>query len=108
MRFFSFHHWAGERPQVLQENCSAAFKRSRTRLAANLADVLIPIRRRRAGAEGQSSKATINQVGFGGCQLASTPANQYSVLVIHFFLLSLIGSVERPKLSREAFIRNGY
>jgi hypothetical protein len=59
--------------------------RSRKRLAANLTDVLISIRRRRGGAEGQSTKSSIDQVGFCRSQLASTPANQYSVLIVHVF-----------------------
>jgi hypothetical protein len=61
----------------------AALTRSRTRLTTDLADVLISIRRRRGSAEGQSSKASIDEVGFRGCQLAGTPADQYSFFVIH-------------------------
>jgi hypothetical protein len=87
--FLSFHHFGSvERSQALQK-CLAALARSRTRLAANFTNVLIPIRRRRVGAKRQSPKASIDEVGFRGRQLASTPANQYSVLVIHVFLLSL-------------------
>jgi hypothetical protein len=77
---------------------SAALTRSRTCLAADFTNVLISIRRGRGGAKRQSPKASIDEVGFRGRQLASTLADQYSVLVIHVFLLSSIGSVERPKL----------
>ena|SRR6476646_7584055 len=77
-----------------RESVRAALLRSRARLAAELANVLISIRRRSIGAEGESSKSSIDDFGFCWCQFASTPANQYSVLVIHVFLLSLIGSVE--------------
>jgi hypothetical protein len=57
-------------------------------LAANLTNVLISVRRRRVSAERKSNKASVDEGGFRGCQLASTPANQDSVLVIHAFLLS--------------------
>jgi hypothetical protein len=66
----------------LAKKFSTALKR-RTRLAADLANVLISIRRRSVGAEGESPKASIDQVSFGGCQLAGTPADQYSFIVIH-------------------------
>ena len=67
---------------------SGAFRRSRKRLTAHLADVLISIRRRRIGAARKSNKASVDHLGFRGRQLASAPANQYSVLVFHVFLLS--------------------
>jgi hypothetical protein len=70
---------------------SATLTRSRTRLTAELANVLISIRRRRAGAEGEGSKPSIDDFRFRGCQFASTAANQHSVLVIHVFLLSSFG-----------------
>jgi hypothetical protein len=93
--FFSFHHFGSvERPKLFKRVCFGGAGRSRTRLAAELANVLVSIRRRSVGAEGESSKSSIDDFGFCWCQFASTPANQYSVLVIHFFLLSLIGPVE--------------
>jgi hypothetical protein len=75
--------------------------RSRKRLAAELTNVLISIRRRRAGAERESSKPSIDDFGFCRCQFASTAANQYSVLVIHFFSFSSIESVERARALQE-------
>jgi hypothetical protein len=56
-------------------------------LAADFTNVLISIRRRSAGAKRQSPKASIDELSFRGRQLASTLANQYS-LVFHVFLLS--------------------
>jgi hypothetical protein len=51
----------------LTKELSAALKRSRTRLAASLTDVLISIWRWRAGAERKSNKASINKGGFCWC-----------------------------------------
>jgi hypothetical protein len=75
-------HGPIDRPGFARERW-AALTRSRTRLTADLSDVLISIRRRRGSAEGESSKASVDEVGFRGRQLASTPANQYSFFVIH-------------------------
>jgi hypothetical protein len=80
----------------------ATFKRSRKCLTAHLADVLISIRRRRVGAARKGNKASVDHLGFCGCQLAGTPANQYSVLVIHFFLLSsFLGRLNGPYLTKK-------
>lgn len=71
-------------------------------LTAELANVLISIRRRRAGAEGESSESSIDDFRFCRRQFARTPANQHSVLVIHIFVLSSFGSVGAgPKLCKE-------
>jgi hypothetical protein len=103
MLFFPSVIGSAERAQCLQESCSAALKHSRKRLTAELANVLISIRRRSGGAEGESSKSSIDDFGFCRRQFASAPANQYSVLVIHVFLLSSFGSVERTqKLLKES------
>jgi hypothetical protein len=53
------------------------------RLAADFTNVLIPIWRGSGGAEGKSPKSPIDEVGFRGCQLAGTSANQHSFIVIH-------------------------
>jgi hypothetical protein len=50
------------RAQALQEICSAAFKRNRMRLTADLAYVLISIRRGSGGAEGESDEPSIDEV----------------------------------------------
>jgi len=55
------------------------------RLTAELTNVLVSIRRRRVGAEGEGSKSSIDDFRFCGCQFTRTLANQYSVLVIHVF-----------------------
>jgi hypothetical protein len=71
-------------------------------LTAELANVLISIRRRRAGAEGESSKSSIDDFRFCRRQFARSPANQHPVLVIHIFVLSSFGSVGAgPKLCKE-------
>jgi hypothetical protein len=58
--FISFRDFGPiDGPSFTKEHL-AALTRSRTCLAANLTDVLISIRRRRGGAEGQSSKASID------------------------------------------------
>jgi hypothetical protein len=76
--------------------------RIQKRLTAHLADMLISIRRRRVGAEREGNKASIDEGGFGRCQFPSPPANQYSVLIVHIFLLSLCWAVHRVQtLSKE-------
>jgi hypothetical protein len=52
------------------------------------------------GACGQSPQSTGYHRDFLLIQITSAPPNQYSVLVIHFFL-SLIGSVERAQTRQE-------
>jgi hypothetical protein len=97
--FISFRDFGLIDGTSFAKELSAAPTRSQARLAANLTDVLISIRRRTGGAEGKSTKSPINEVGFRGCQLASASANQYSVLIVHVFLLSLfLGPFIGPKL----------
>src|SRR5579864_676010 len=88
--FPPYGYWARGAGPSLFKRVPAALRRSRACLTAELANVLISIRRRSIGAEGESSKSSTDDFGFCWCQFASTPANQYSVLVIHVFLLSLI------------------
>src|ERR1051326_6038302 len=55
------------------------------RLAAGFTHMLIPVGAGIIGADRESNKAAVDQVGFCGRQLAGAPANQYSVLIIHAF-----------------------
>jgi hypothetical protein len=66
--------------------------------------VLISIRRRSVGAEGESSKSSIDDFGFCGRQFASTPANQYPVLVIHIFSFHQLGPLSGPNSAKEVFM----
>jgi hypothetical protein len=75
---------------VLDERCTVL---RRTYLAASLERTLISIRAGLIGAERKSNKAAINKVGFCRRQLTGAAADQYSVLVIHTFLLSSFGPV---------------
>jgi len=80
-------------------------------LTSDFTNVLISIRRRRGAAEGKSPKASIDEVGFRGRQLASTPANQYSFIVIHvyFSFRHFSGLSKRAQSSsREVFMRKRY
>jgi hypothetical protein len=54
-------------------------------LAANLADVLIPIGGGRVGTERKSAIAAIYEIGFSWRQLTSAFANQYPILLVHMF-----------------------
>jgi hypothetical protein len=82
-----------KRAQALTKTVRPRSSAAERVLTAELANVLISIRMRSVGAEGESSKSSIDDFGFCGRQFASTPANQYPVLVVHIFLLSSIGSV---------------
>jgi len=72
-------------------------------LAADFTNMLISIRRRSTGAKGQSPKASIDELSFRGRQLASTLANQYS-LVFHIFLLSSLLSLLGGPTSNKNFL----
>jgi hypothetical protein len=90
-----------ERAQSSSRKFPGSAERCRTRLAAELTDVLVSIRRRKGGADWKSNKAPIDEVGFRGRQLASATANQNSVLVIHaYFLLLFLGRLRRPILQK--------
>jgi hypothetical protein len=105
--FISFRDFG---PRFAKQH-SATLTRSRTRLTAEFANVLISIRRRRAGAEGESSKSSIDDFRFCGCQFASTPANQYSVLVVHFFSFHQLGPLQWAqvfKICPSAWPRRGF
>jgi len=67
-------------------------------LTADFTNVLISVWMRSGGAEGKSNKTSSDDFGFCRCQFASTPADQYSVLIIHFFFLSLSPLKLGPKL----------
>jgi hypothetical protein len=58
---------------------------------------------RSVGAEGESSKSSIDDFGFCGRQFASTPANQYPVLVVHIFSFHQLGPLSGPNSLKEVF-----
>jgi hypothetical protein len=98
-----------ERAQALTKIVRPRSSAAERVLTAELANVLISIRMRSVGAEGESSKSSINDFGFCGCQFASTPANQYPVLVVHIFSFHQLGPLERPKLVKRSLCGgNGY
>jgi hypothetical protein len=82
---FSFHHWGPLSRPELDIKIPDRAQAQPGGLTADFANVLISIRRRRAGAERESNKSSIHDFGFCRGQFASTSANQYPVLVIHFF-----------------------
>lgn len=95
-----------ERTGSRQESLFGCIERSRTRLAAEFANMLVSVRRRSGGAEGKSSKSCIYDFRFCRCQFASTPANQHSVLVIHIYPFIIWVRWSGPKaFQREIFRR---
>jgi hypothetical protein len=69
---------------------AAAFSRIAVGFAANT-----------AGAHSQRPQSTVHLLDFLLCQITRTLAEQHSVLVVHIFLLSSLGSVERSQTRQE-------
>lgn len=68
------------------------------KLALTKESVAVPMasHTNRAGCKGAQSST--HALDLFRCQITSTTANQYPVLVMHTFLLSSFGSVDGPKL----------
>src|SRR5215831_9920330 len=71
-------------------------------LAEESISVQVGIRPSRCGAEGCCTYSSTDVLDFLLTQGTSAPAKQYSVLVIHIFLLLLIGPVARPQTLQES------
>src|SRR5262249_52377476 len=94
--FFEHAPEAGEFTKKSEIRRTSRARRTRV-LTADFAHAVISIRAGTVGADGKRNKPSVDEIGFCGCQLARTPANQHSVLVIHLFLLSRCRFLHGPK-----------
>jgi len=87
-----------EHAQSLQESWfGGAAKDATWNRSTAFVEISIKGAGRSQGAFGRRPETAAYLLDFLLIQVTSTPAGQYSVLIIHVFLLGLLGSVERAR-----------